>query len=125
MRRYAPLSLLFIILTILLLIFKSTLVQAGFNFRFILMANAILFLLSALALYIQMKYLKSSNPHAFVRGVYSSVLLKMLLIIAALFIFIVAMDGVINKSAIFITMFIYVLYSSLEVFQLMKLVRKK
>lgn len=125
MRRFAPLSLLFIGLTVILLILRNTLEQAGFHVRFILIANAVLFVLSALALYIQMKYVRSSNPHAFVRGVYSSVLLKMLLIIAALFIFIVAMDGVINKRAIFITMFIYVLYSSLEVFQLMKLVRKK
>ncbi len=125
MRRFAPLSLLFIGLTIILLILKGNLEQAGFHVRFILVANAILFLLSALALYIQFKYIKSSNPHAFVRGVYSSVLVKMLLIIAALFVFIVAMDGVINKRAIFMTMFIYVLYSSLEVFQLMKLVRKK
>lgn len=125
MRRFAPLSLLFIGLTVILLILRNTLEQAGFHVRFILIANAVLFVLSALALYIQMKYVRSSNPHAFVRGVYSSVLLKMLLIIAALFIFIVAMDGVINKRAIFMTMFIYVLYSSLEVFQLMKLVRKK
>ncbi len=125
MRRFAPLSLLFIVLTITLLAFKSKLEQAGFHVQFVLVANAVLFVLSVVALYIQMKYLKSSNPHAFVRGVYSSVLLKMLLIIAALFIFIVAMDGVINKRAIFITMFIYVLYSSLEVFQLLKLVRKK
>lgn len=125
MKRLLPLTLMFIVLTALLLIFRSTLEEAGFNTGFVLIANAILFVLSTIAFRIQMRYIKSPNPHAFVRSVYSSVVMKMLLILAALFIFIVAMNGEINKQAIFVTMGIYVLYSSLEVFQLMKLVRKK
>lgn len=125
MKRLFPLTLMFVILTVLLLIFRSTLEIAGFHFNFILIANIILYVLSIIALRIQLRYIKSNNPHQFVRSVYSSVVMKMLLILAALFIFIVAMDGQINKQAIFVTMGIYVLYSSVEVFQLMKLVRKK
>lgn len=125
MRHFLPLVLLFVILTVLLLVFKSTLLRSGFHVDFILIANALLFLLSAVAFRIQLRYISTSNPHQFVRSVYSSVILKMLLILASLFIFIVAMNGEINKRAIFVTMGIYVLYSSIEVFQLMKLVRKK
>ena len=116
---------LFIFVNILLLIFKSILTGYGFDVNFILGANVVLFLLSLSGFFIQTKGVRSSNINAFIRGVYSSVLLKMFIIMAAILIYILAAGGNVNKPALFTSMAIYILYTSVEVIQLMKIVRKK
>ena len=120
-----PVIALFIIINILAFIFKSSLINYGFDVPFLLIANALLFLLSLFGFYIQTKGVRSSNVNAFVRGLYSSLLLKMFVIIAAIFIYIFMIDGHVNKPSLFTSMVIYLVYTSIEVIQLMKLARNK
>lgn len=122
---FLPVLNLFLAINVLLQFLKSAGVKAGVDVDFVLIANVILFVLSALGFYIQRRQLKSSNPHAFVRGVYGSTLLKLMVIMAALFIYIVLTGSTINKKAIFLSMGIYVLYTTIEVVLLMKMVRTK
>jgi hypothetical protein len=110
---------------ILLLIFKNILTSYGFDVNFILGANVVLFLLSLSGFFIQNKGVRSSNINAFIRGVYSSVLLKMFIIMGGILIYILIAGGKVNKPALFTSMAIYILYTSVEVIQLMKIVRKK
>lgn len=122
---FQPILWLFIFINALLIVFKISMSKAGFDVDFVLIANVILFILSALGFYIQHQQLKSPNPNAFVRGIYGSTLLKLMVIMAALLIFIVASGGTVNKKAIFLSMAIYVLYTTIEVVLLMKMVRTK
>ncbi|HJY21302.1 MAG TPA: hypothetical protein VJ279_00370 [Hanamia sp.] len=124
-KKLIPVLSLFIFVNILLLIFKSILTGYGFDVNFILGANVVLFLLSLSGFFIQTKGVHSSNINDFIRGVYSSVLLKMFIIMAAILIYILAAGGNVNKPALFTSMAIYILYTSVEVIQLMKIVRKK
>jgi hypothetical protein len=124
-KKLIPVLSLFIFVNILLLIFKSILTGYGFDVNFILGANVVLFLLSLSGFFIQTKGVRSSNINAFIRGVYSSVLLKMFIIMAAILIYILVAGGNVNKPALFTSMAIYILYTSVEVIQLMKIVRKK
>lgn len=122
---FQPILWLFLLIHTVLSIFRIPISKAGFDVDFILVANIILFALSALGFYIQNRQLKSPNPNAFVRGMYGSTLLKLMVIMAALFIFIIASDGTVNKKAILLSMAIYVLYTTIEVVLLMKMVRTK
>jgi hypothetical protein len=124
-KKFSPVMLLFILINILVFIFKNSLIAAGFNIAFLLVANVILFLLSFFAFFIQKKGVSSSNINAFIRGVYSSTLLKLFVIVIAIVIYIVLMHGEVNKPSLFTAMAIYLIYTSVEVIQLMKLARKK
>jgi hypothetical protein len=72
-----------------------------------------------------MKGLRSANINAFIRGVYSSLLLKMVIIMIAVIIYIFITGGKVNKPSLFTSIGIYFLYTSIEVTQLMKIARRK
>ena len=124
-KKFIPIIVLFVVINLLLLIFKDGLNARGMQINFVFVANAILFLLSSFGFFIQTKSANSTNINAFIRGVYSSLLMKMFVIVAAIFIYIFVTGGEVNKAAIFASMAIYLLYTSIEVVQLMKIARKK
>jgi hypothetical protein len=125
LKKLIPVMALFAFTSLLILIFKTFLIESGFEISFILIANAILFLLTLFGFFIQSKTVSSSNVNAFIRGIYSSLLLKMFVIIAAIFIYIYITGGKVNKPSLFTSMLLYLIYTFIEVVQLMKLARKK
>lgn len=116
---------LFLLINLVVFIFGNSLKEYGFNIGFLVLANAILFILTFLGFYIQTKGVRSKNINAFIRGVYSSLLLKMFVIVAAILIYILVMGGEANKPSILASMGIYLVYTSIEVIQLMKIASKK
>lgn len=120
MRKYLPLSVLFVFFSLVLVIFREKLTGMGLDTRFTLFANVILFAVTILGFVIISGNAGSKSIHAFLRGVYLSFLLKMFVVVAALFIFISVFKEV-NKPAIFVSMGLYIVYSIVEVFQLMKI----
>jgi hypothetical protein len=124
-KKFIPIIVLFVVINLLLLIFKDGLNARGMQLNFVFVANVILFLLSSFGFFIQTKSANSTNINAFIRGIYSSLLMKMFVIVAAIFIYIFVTGGEVNKAAIFASMAIYLLYTSIEVVQLMKIARKK
>lgn len=124
-KKFIPVIGLFLLVNFVVFIFGNSLKEYGFNIGFLLVANAILFILTFLGFYLQTKGVRSTNVNAFIRGVYSSLLLKMFVIVVAILIYIVLMGGEANKPAILASMGIYLVYTSLEVIQLMKIARKK
>lgn len=120
-----PLVVLFIAINILLFSFKSFLSSYNININFILVANIILFFITFFGFFIQLRSMATANINAFLRGIYSSLIMKMFIVMGAVFVYVLASDGNINKSALFISMGLYIIYTSLEVYQLMKLVRRK
>jgi hypothetical protein len=123
--KFIPVIILFILINALEFIFRDFLHSQGFAIRFLLIANLILFCLSLLGFFVQLKGLESSNINGFIRGVYSSLLLKIFIVIIILSIYLFANDGKINKPSLFTAMVLYILYTSIEVKQLMKISRTK
>ncbi|MEP6584742.1 MAG: hypothetical protein ABJA90_10765, partial [Ginsengibacter sp.] len=122
-KKILPVILLFLFITALVFILKAFLKANGFDINFLLGGNVILFMLSLAGFLIQMKGLRSSNLNAFMRGIYSSLLLKMFIVVAAVFIYIFISGGSINKPSLFTCMALYFLYTAIEVKQLMKIAR--
>lgn len=124
-KKYVPVIGLFVFINAMVFIFKPFLLSSGFEIRFLLIANAIIFLLSISGFFIQMKGLRSTNINAFVRSVYASLLFKMFIVIIVVFTYVFLTKGKINKPSLFTSMGVYVLYTCIEVIQLMKIARKK
>ncbi len=124
-KKYSPVIGLFVFINVMVFILKSVLVLGGFEIRFLLIANAILFVVSISGFFIQMKGLKSTNINAFIRSVYASLLLKMFILMIVVFAYVFLTKGKINKPSLFTSMGLYLLYTSIEVIQLMKIARRK
>lgn len=123
-RKFIPVAFIWIIATILLMIFRGWLQDMNVDVFFIMIANVLVFLLTWAGFRIVSSRASASNVHAFMRGVFTSFLLKMFVIVTALFIFI-SLYKEVNKAAILISMGLYLVYSAVEVFQLMKMVRNQ
>ena len=120
-----PVIVLFILVNSLAFIFKTFLHDHGFGIKFLLAANLLLFCISLFAFFIQMRGLKSTNINAFIRGVYASLLIKIFIVIIALSIYLFITKGKINKPSLFTSMALYMVYTFIEVRQLMKISRRK
>ncbi len=124
-KKFIPLLLLFGCVVAIVFLFTSVLQSAGFNIAFLYVANLILFVLSFLGFLLQLRGLRSANHNAFIRGVYGSLLLKMFVVLIAVFAYVYLTHGKINKPSLFTSMALYLVYNSVEVALLMKLARKK
>jgi hypothetical protein len=124
-RKTLPLVVICIGVIMLIMIFKNKLVHYGLNVGFLNIANVIIFFLTYFSFLIQLKGVSSKSAHAFVRGLYASLMLKMFVIIGGLFIYIYGFRGSVNVPALFVAMVLYLVYTSIEVKQLMKIARKK
>ena len=120
-----PVVILFIVINVTLYFLRSFLQSQGIDVNFVAGANLILFLISISGLLVQSRSVSSANANAFIRGIYSSLIIKMFTVIGAILIYVAIMSHELNKAGIFIAMAFYMLYTSIEVFQLMKIVRKK
>lgn len=125
LKKFSPLLLLFIFINILIFIFSKSLLSFGFNLSFLLAANAIIFMITLIGFTLQAKGSKSANVNAFIRGIYASLLMKMFVIVAAILIYVSLIGAEINKPSLFTSLAIYLIYTCIEVIQLMKIARKK
>ena len=82
-------------------------------------------LFSLLGFIIQVRGLQSVNTNAFIRSVYASLLVKIFIVIIALAVYLFITKGKINKPSVFTAMGLYILYTFIEVKQLMKISRRK
>ena len=117
--------ILFILINAGAFIFKTFLHDHGFGIKFLLAANLLLFCLSMLAFVMQVKGLQSVNTNVFIRSVYASLLVKIFIVIIALAVYLFLTKGKINKPSVFTSMGLYILYTFIEVKQLMKISRRK
>ncbi len=119
-----PLVILFIVLNGLFVGGSALFSRWGINRDILIIANIVLFLVSLVSFLIQKKGLTTKNPHAFVRSVMGSMLIRMSIAVAA-FVFYLMMTGKdVDKGAVFICMFLYILYLVVEVALMMKLNRR-
>lgn len=118
-----PVTVVFILLNGLLLGFRVFLAKAGFDMIFLSIANGFLFALSLAGGLLQWRGLRSKNTNVFIRGVYSAILLKMFLCIIAVTAYAFIKGAGINKPALFLSMGLYMIYTSVEVAALMKMAK--
>jgi hypothetical protein len=85
--------------------------------------NYILFIVTAISYWLYTRSLRNPNPNAFIRVVYGSMLVKMLVSLVAIFIYIKLAVSV-SKNAIIACLVLYVLYTIVEVAIITQLLKK-
>ena len=125
LKAFRPLMLIFIITTALFITSKARFAQWNINADVLIIGNVVLFLATAVSFFLFSRSLGSKNPQAVVRSVYGGVFSKMMICLITVFIYISIVGKEVNKAGIFGCMFLYLLYTTIEVMVLMKLSKQK
>ncbi len=112
-------------LVILLLDRKAVFENAGIDGTVVLGGNMIIFIATTLSFVVSARSLRSTSPSAPVRSLYGSFMIKFFIIIIAAFIYIMMAKKEVNKPALMICAGLYLVYSTLEVFAVQKLLKQK
>lgn len=124
-REFTPIVLLFIVLNALFISGRSLGERWDVSTDVLLGGNLLLFLLTFFSFLIAERGLQRTNPHAFVRAIYTSILMKLFIGMIAAFIYIAVNKQELNKPALFTVMGLYLVYSFLEVGILTRMLKSK
>lgn len=122
---FFPLVLIFIITTGLLIVFRVKLARLDIDVNVVLIGNIILLAATLLSFLLYKKSLRSDRPQTFLKFIYGGMFLKMLICLIAAFIYIVVYGKDVNKAALFVCMFLYFLYTFVEVSILLRLSKEQ
>jgi len=122
---FIPIVLLFVILNALFISGRALLERWGADQEVLIIGNLVLFIIFLLSFFVALKGLKTPNPHAFVRSVYGSMMIKLFICIIAAFIYISIYKKDLNKPALFTLMGLYLVYTFIEVATLTKMLKQK
>jgi len=115
LRSYLPLAILFLFTLILLVILHPILTSSHIDVQLLHMANAFFLLLFSLSFTIHLSTMNHKNPHVFVRGVMSSMIIKMFATVIAVFIYTTLTGNNFDKKGIFISLCLYLPYLAAEI----------
>lgn len=107
--------IIFILVTVLALAFGSQLDALKMNHWVILGANLLLFAISIFTLFIHQASIKSANPKAFINSVMVGMIVKLLVIGAAILLYVNKAGANKNVYAVYAGMLLYLVYTALEV----------
>lgn len=110
-----PLGVLFILVTTILLAFRTLLNEIKVDATVVICANTLLFLATIMTIFFQYKNLNNPNPNAMVRGVMAGMFLKLFGLSAAVLIYLFAAGANRSVNAVFVGMGLYIVYTWLEV----------
>jgi len=122
---FRPLVILFIAANALCLCFAKWLDAKGIDHIVLMYANLLLFLLTLVTSLIHAKAINNNSPYGFVRSVTGSTFIKLIVIGASLLIYLFTAGENRNIYAIAAAMFLYIVYTILEVTGAMRMNRKK
>jgi hypothetical protein len=122
---FFPVIIFFVLLNAIFIAGKSFFDDKGFDRDVLFIGNLLLFLITILSLFMGKRGLNNPNPHAFVRSVYGSIMIKLFLCIIVALIYIAIYQKQLNKPALFTCMGLYLVYTFMEVSILMKMLKHK
>lgn len=117
--------IVFVLITLAVLMLSGWLNAKGVNTMVLYLSNVLLLILHLGILVFQYKALHNTNPNVFVRSVISGMMIKMLVIALAVIGYNVLSRSTFNKEAVFISLLLYLVYLSAEVYSISRLNREK
>jgi len=112
---FIPISIVFVVVTIVSLVFSTQLNAFKINQWVVIGSNTILFVFSLYNVVQHNKAMQQTNPHAMIRGVMGSVILKLFVLGTAAFMYLYNAGENKNMNGLFIGMALYILYTWLDV----------
>ena len=124
-RPLLPIVGLFIAVQSLVNLFGGRLESAGIDRNVLAVGNLFVFLITLLSMWILMRGVRTTKTMAFMRSVYTSFIVKFFLVAIAVVVYALATGGKVNSGGVLTTMFLYLMYTFIEVRILLKLVKQK
>ena len=110
-----PLLLIFISVNAFILLTPALWLKYHIDQDVLIYANLIFLLTGILVFFIQKKALTNSNPNVFIRSIMSGMLIKMFTTVIAVFTYVMLVGKGFDKKAIFLSLFLYLIYLAAEV----------
>lgn len=120
----APFLIIFFVVNIIVGAAWNPLVRMGMDNYVLLGANALFLLMNILVFFIQKKALTNANPNVFIRSIMSGMMIKMFLCVIAVLIYTVSIGDKFNKSSVFVSLLLYLVYLGVEVMVMTRLNKK-
>jgi len=124
-RPYFSIILLFLAFNALFLTGRRWLEKINTDADVLIIGNSVLFVATLLSFFLYNRSLRNNQPHKFLKYIYSGMFLKMMICLIAAFIYIATFKKNVNKPAIFGCMFLYFLYTFVEVSILLRLSKEQ
>jgi hypothetical protein len=112
--KFTGLVIVFVIVTLVGFLLKDQLAQVKVDYRVVLGANTLLFILGVISLLLHMNALSKPNPQAFIRSVMLANIIKILGLAIAAFVYITVAGKSASTNAIFGGLFLYIIYTWIE-----------
>lgn len=122
-KAYYSLVLVFLLVTSLALTLKGKLQAAGMDTTILVAGNLLLFLIFLVSMFLNLRAVNHQSTHVFMRNVYSGMLLKLFGVAIAAFIYIYLEREWVNKAALFTCMFLYFVYTIIELRVVLKMTK--
>ena len=119
-RVFLPVLLIFIITNGFFLTGSALASRWNINADIVIAGNLVLFLATGISFFFYYKALRNDNVQAFLRMIYGGMFLKMMICLFSVFIYIMVVGRTVNKGAIIVCLFLYLVYSFVEVVLLLK-----
>jgi hypothetical protein len=123
-RAFVPIVIIFVVTTLIFVLVPSLDFLWNMSKIVMLAGNAVLFVATFISFYLFSRSLGNNNVHAFLRMIYGGMFAKMLICLFAALIYIMIVKKGVSKGAIFGCMFLYFVYTFVEISIIMKLSRK-
>ena len=124
-KAFLPLLIVFILVNVLLFIPLSLDALWNMDRDVMLVGNLILFAATMISFNLYRRALIKNNAHAFIRMIYGGMFAKMMICLFAAVIYIMIAKKDVSKGAVFGLMFLYFVYTFVEISIIMKLSRKE
>jgi FtsH-binding integral membrane protein len=120
-RFYRLIALLFIVFNLVFVVGRFKLEEWGFNLPVLLAGNLFLCLVTLATFWLHDKAMLAKDTQTYLRNVYLAMFGKLMLCAIAAMIYIFVMKKALNKPSLFFCMFLYLLYTFVEISSLMRL----
>ena len=120
-----PLLIIFIILTLFILSAGNLWYKYNVDKNVLLGANFLFMGTGLLVFFMQKNALSNKNPNVFIRSVIAGMMIKMFSTVLAVLAYVVLVGSTYNKKAVFISLFMYLIYLAAEVTAISKVNSKK
>ncbi len=124
-RPYVAIILIYIAFNALFLTGRNWLEKYNADADVLIIGNTILAAATLLSFFLYLKSLRNNKAQAFLKYIYSGMFLKMIICLIAAFIYIASFGKEVNKPALFGCMFLYFLYSFVEVSILLRMSKEQ
>jgi hypothetical protein len=123
-RPFLPIMAIFILTTIILIAVPSLDKLWNMSRNVMLAGNVILFGATTVSFFLYSRSLKNNSVHAFLRMIYGGMFAKMMICLFAALVYIISVKKGVSKGAIFGCMFLYFVYTFVEISIILKMSRQ-